>query len=612
MDIVLTVLRFLALVISILGFVLFVRVKWHISPQFSYLFVISAIACLIFFAGLASILLYAVWALFALGIGLFIYLSVRKHLGVIFNFKALNVLNIVFLAAFGMVFASLIGTRFIHYDNFSHWGVVVKDMLATNLFPGASSAMIDFKTYPLGTSSFIYFVCRIVGSSEGVMLVAQSMPIFACFYAMFGMIRDLKRLLLTSLLALCFISMTFFNVSIGINNLLVDFLLPMLALAAIAAIFASRDDFKMACITSAPILALLVIVKSSGVFFAAICFIYLIYTAFKAKKRSGAKRIALFGIAVLTIALSLITLLAWNLHTSGFDAATSKFSISSENLSNVYTSKTPDQVSAVIAHFVSAVLDLNSLATFGIVICNGLALVAYLVARIAFKKKWQLLKVLLVLDVAVLVYYAGILAMFLFTMPTDEALRLAGFERYASSIVLFLIGALALCAVNDVGNSFHVQQGDRRDSMAFKSLFTKNVYQYASMVFVAVSVFLLLSSINEMNSSKASYPDSLPARVQSVVGDNWAAQDGKRYLFYASDKDNQVSDYYLQYVGRYYLYAPQVDAVSTVDADTFMQQLGRYDYLVIIESDPAIAGFMRTHSDTSGGNGIYDVKATFK
>ena len=62
--------------------------------------------------------------------------------------------NLAFIAVFGAISASLIETRFVHYDNFSHWAVVVKYMLATNRIPDAASAIIDFKSYPLGSSSF--------------------------------------------------------------------------------------------------------------------------------------------------------------------------------------------------------------------------------------------------------------------------------------------------------------------------------------------------------------------------------------------------------------------------------------------------------------------------
>ena len=172
-----------------------------------------------------------------------------------------------------------------HYDNFSHWAVVVKYMLVTDRIPDAASAIIDFKSYPLGSSSFLYYVWRIVGNGEGVMLVAQAMLLFASFYAVFGAIRDQKRFLLAALLGLGCSAMAYFNISIRINNLLVDFLLPALALAVIGVLLVERKKFFTACLAVLPVLGLLTIVKNTGIFFAllGICVLAL-------SLRSGAKR----------------------------------------------------------------------------------------------------------------------------------------------------------------------------------------------------------------------------------------------------------------------------------------------------------------------------------
>ncbi|RRJ66717.1 hypothetical protein EHV15_30140 [Paenibacillus oralis] len=77
-------------------------------------------------------------------------------------------------------------------------------------------------------------------------------------------------------------------------------------------------------------------------------------------------------------------------------------------------------------------------------ICSS-SICTSIVAYVVLKKKWNLWKVLIALDVMVVLYYAGILALYLFSMPLDEAIRLAGFERYASSIVVLFAGGLVLC-----------------------------------------------------------------------------------------------------------------------------------------------------------------------
>ncbi|MEK5165520.1 hypothetical protein NYE69_24680 [Paenibacillus sp. FSL R5-0527] len=79
---------------------------------------------------------------------------------------------------------------------------------------------------------------------------------------------------------------------------------------------------------------------------------------------------------------------------------------------------------------------------------------------------------LIALNVVVVLCYAGILALYLFSMPLDEAIRLAGFKRYASSIVVLFAGGLVLCAAVDMERTFHYRIGEVPDYQAFKTVQT--------------------------------------------------------------------------------------------------------------------------------------------
>ena len=612
MAILLTILRLAAFLLSAAGYVAFARAYWKITPRASYIFVFSAQALILYFAGLAGVLVYAAYALFGGGIALLILLLVNKKFKLAYNTSSLSSINLAFVVVFGAITASLIDTFFVHYDNFSHWAVVVKYMLVTDQIPSATSAIIDFKSYPLGISSFLYYVGRIVGNGQGVMLVAQSMLLFASFYAVFGAIRDQKRFLLSALLGLGCASMAYFNISIRINNLLVDFLLPALALAAIGILLVERNRFFTACLAVLPVLGLLTITKNTGVIFAVLGFVFLIYRSIQFQNADAKLRPFFWG-ALLTIVLSLVPLILWNVHTSlAFGQDAGKFSYDFQTLSSFSLDKTPEQIAYIVQLFLYTATSLSQLPTIGFVVFNGMALAAYLVARYGFHKKWKLLGTLLLLDLAVVLYYGGILGMYILSMPLDEAMRLAGFDRYASSMILFLIGAVAMRATMDVENSFYYQQGERRDYRAFKSLTSKNIYQAATVLFSLAAGLMLLSELNGMNSIRSEYPETLPARVSALTGDNWSAPDyDTRYLFYASDENSQVSSYELPYVGRYFLFASQVDAVSDFTDEAFMGQIQTYDKFVILESTPAIQAYMEAHANLPGEIGIYDVAETF-
>lgn len=612
MTMLLTIIRLTAFLLSAGGYVAFARAYWKITPRASYIFVFSAQALIMYFAGLAGVLLYAAYALFGLGIALLIFLIVNKKIKLAYNTSSLSAINLAFVAVFGAITASLIDTFFVHYDNFSHWAVVVKYMLVTDRIPDAASAIIDFKSYPLGSSSFLYYVGRIVGNTQGIMLVGQAILLFASFYAVFGAIRDTKRFLLAAVLGLGCSTMAYFNISIRINNLLVDFLLPALALAVVGILLVERNKFSTACIAVLPVLGLLTIVKNTGIIFALLGYVFLIYRAAKVQHEDAKLRPFFWG-ALVTIALSLIPLIAWNIHTSTvFSADAGKFSYDFQTITSLTPDKTPAQISYIVQLFLYTATQLSQLPTLGFVAFNGLAIAAYLFARIVLKKKWKLLSVLLLLDLGVVLYYGGILAMYILSMPIDEALRLAGFDRYASSMILFFIGALTIRFTMDLENSFYQQQGERRDYRAFKSLSSKNTYQFATLALTLVAGLMLLSELNGMNSIRASYSETLPARVSALTGDNWHAPDNDtRYLFYSSDKDNEVSSYELPYVGRYFLFAAQVDAVSQTEDETLLGQIQTYDRFVILESTPQIRAFMKQYANLPGDAGIYDVAETF-
>ena len=612
MAMMLTVLRLLAFLLSAVGYVAAARAYWKIPPRASYIFVFSAEAVLIYFAGLAGVLSYAAYTLFAGGLVLLVVLFATKKIKRAFNASSISAINLAFVVTLGFITASLLTTSFVHYDNFSHWAVVVKYMLVTDRIPDAASAIIDFKSYPLGSSSFLYFVSRIVGNSEGVMLTGQGMLLFSSFYAVFGAIRDQKRFLLAALLGFGCSVMAFFNISIRINNLLVDFLLPALALASIGILLSEKKRFSTACLAVLPVLALLTIVKNTGIFFAILGYIFLIYRSVQFQNADSKLRPFYWG-AIGTILLSLVPLIAWNIHTSlAFPSSAGKFSYDFQTLSSFTIDKTPAQVQQIVRLFLVTATSLKNLPTLGFVVFNAAALVPYLVARFVFHKNWKLFRTQLWLDLAVVLYYVGILAMYIISMPPDEALRLAGFERYASSMILFFMGALSMRLTMDVEDSFYYQQGEHRDYRAYYNLTAKNIYQAATVVFSLAAGLILLSELNGMNSIKDDYPQSLPARVSAITGDRWTAPDNNtRYLFYSSDRKQEVTSYELPYVGRYFLFAAQVDAVSKFADDTFLNQIQTYDKFVIFESTPEIRAYMLKHANVPGDPGIYDVRETF-
>ena len=604
MTIIFRVVFTLLLACSFLGYMLLTRKVIGMRWEFIPVFVFSAVACMVYFCGLAHILFAGSIVVMAAGLtasGILLVQRLKRKPPFKISF---SLFHFFWIGGVLLFFSLLLRSELIHYDNFSHWAIVVKQMLSTNMFPTADSQLIDFKNYPLGISAFLYYVCRFVGHDQQVMLVAQGMLIFSCFYAMFGIISEKKRFLLYAFLGLGCASLSLFNITIRINNLLVDFLLPIYTLAIFAMAYYYRADHKRAFISVLPLAGLLTVTKSTGIIFAVIGLLFLLYMVFSHGGATAKRRILAFSVITLLVAVLPYIGWSWRMNTD-LNGVTNKFDIQ-----NMPEEKTAVQVQKIVTLFLRSSTDITTRSAMGILAFNLVAIAAIIFNAFVLKKKWRLWKALIALDAVLVLYYVGILGLYIFSMPLDEALWLAGFERYTSSIVVLFAGGLVLTATVDIENSFYYRVGQMPDGHAFYDAKSKRLYQQGVLVCMALAITLLLSEYNGILSTIQSYNTSLPHKIKTVTGDRWygnGKEDESRCLFYAPDKDAQVTNFYMQYAGRYFLYAPKVDGICLFYEDNMENLLSSYDYLIIVESDASARYLLRKHYGVTGKEGIYRI-----
>lgn len=598
------------LLCSMAGYMLCTREILKLKTEFIPVIIFSSLTCAVFFCGLLQILFAGAIIILTAGLALFGYYIIQYGLKKWFLKIRISLFQGMFFVG-SLFFMHLLSiSRLTHYDNFSHWAVVLKLMLSTDAFPTVASKLIDFKNYPLGSTSFLYYICRFAGHSQQVMLIAQGLLIFSCFYAIFGIIEEKKRFLLYGFLGAGCSILSIFNITVRINNLLVDFLLPIYTLVLLVIAYRYRKSVKKACIGIVPIAGMLMIIKNTGIIYAVIGLIYLVVLWIKNKETQRLKS----GLYVVgTITASFFPYLLWIVHlTVRFQGVDNKFEISADQLNSVSGGKSPEEVRQIISLFIHSVFDMRTRPALGVITFHFAAIGAIIFAAVVLKKKWSLWKALVSLDIVLILYYIGILGLYIFSMPSDEAVVLAGFERYASSIVVLFAGGLVLCATVDLEGSFYYKLGNMPDYRAFKSIESKDRYQKGIIVTVGLSIALLMSEYSGMKTIQQSYQTTLPYKVQQVTGDRWykgGKEDESRYLFYASDKDSQVTNYFLQYVGKYMLYAPNVDGICAFYEDNMTNLLSGYDYLVIVESDLPARYLLNKHYGVTGKEGIYRIES---
>ncbi len=596
-----------------------VQRRFQLKPCFAPIITVCSIALVVYLGGILGQLRPVAYTMvLACGVcACFVAVRVYRQFSGWYSrerWLAFPVVEVLFLGV-SLCFASvLLRSELVHYDNFTHWALVVKEMLITHAFPTTDSVLIEFTNYPTGTASWIYFVCTVVGAAESSMIMAQGVLIFCALYAILGIVQERGRFLLFASLGTGLSLLSLFNYAVRINNLLVDFVLPVLALAAIAFIYRHRRAPRSLLVGVVPILGLLVVVKSSGIIFATVAFVYLLYVVVCYIVAQGKGKERSFGIVLLaktaaSIACCVLPLVLWNLRVkSVFSGVSNKFETDLTQIDIAVGGKTQAEIAQICSLFLETLMDVSQRATIGILLFHLLAIVASIVAYAVLKKKWALPKVLLLMDVVLVAYLLGILAMYVFSMPIAEASNLAAFERYASSIVVLFGGVLSICFVIDMEASFYYRLGEVENIRSFKSVTSKSYYCNGALGCVVALCLILTSEFNGMHEQYLQEQNALPQAMQQVVGDNWASEvDDAKYLVLASDTDAQVTGYYAYYVARYYLRANNVDVICMFYEDAFLSLLAQYDYLVIVEESQQAQTLMQAYFQVSGEPGVYDL-----
>lgn len=553
--------------LSLAGYMSFLSTK--VTKTYVPVLTLSLIGLCIYIGGIFHIL--QIMAYIVLLIGMILGIIAIKRINIKrLSFPYCSLWTLCFMIIAILFFILSLFLKFDHFDNFSHWGIVVKNMLTNHRFPEARDMLIAFKDYPLGMSSLIYYFCLFLGNNQGIMIMCQNMFIFSCFYAMFGIIEEKKRFLLYVILSTGCTFMIYLNITIRIQNLLVDFILPLLTLAICSYIYHQRDDL-MSALYLIPLLGFLTVIKEIGFFFMLIAFIYWQWYCWHSSVSLMQKLI----MTITILLMSLLPFLLWKYHMSiTFAGITHKFDLLSKTIS-------VNQYPTMILFFFQSLFHLSNRSTQTFLFFEILVIGLLIFHHFLIKKKWQLKKVWLLGHMIVVVYVFGLLGMYLFSMPEDEAIRLAGMERYICSIVVFYVGMIMMTIVKDIERSFYIQLKDSYHYKAFYSPQTKKIYQNTTLVFMIITFSCVYSELCELIALRQNHSSSLASQVEQLVGDQWYSRnqmDLSRYLVIASNQNQQVSQYQLSYTMKYFLYAPYVDTLSYLNEDIDIES---YDYVII-------------------------------
>lgn len=418
-----TILRLIVFALSCIGSWEVIRRKAGIHIYFLPSLTIAIQTGILFAAGLLGVLWEAAILLFVFGlVSLIVCIVHDKGLSFLKNYLKTGYLFL--LVSFILLYIAVQGRIFAHYDNFSHWALVVQQMLLTNQFPSAQEVLIEFFQYPLGSSAYIYYFSRAIGTAEPIQMFAQSYMMISCIVPLFLFCK--KHAWATFLCVLA--AANFFLVcNIPITDLLVDTLLPLVFGCSFvyAQQYGKKIQNKAAFFGIAFYLIWLVQIKNAGIVLAAFMIIWLLVRI--RKDRHAVSRL-------IVSLVPLISVVMWNWHVKQVfsDGLMTKHAMSVGYYVKVFGEKTPEEIWSVIKGvLVFSVTWPEVWMVFGFVLLVGILAVIF-----AREERIPFLKTAAFGVVLYVVFQLGLVWMYLFSMPSPEAAYLAEIERYTRAVLI--------------------------------------------------------------------------------------------------------------------------------------------------------------------------------
>jgi len=471
----------------------------------------------------------------------------------------------------------------VHYDNFSHWAVMVKFMTFTGHLPGAADKLISFTSYPPATALFITQFVHWVGFSDGAMLVAQFILIWGAAYSIFAGLRDRSRALTSFILCFALAISFVFNIAIRLNNLLVDYVLPIITIAALVGIYVYRKKPILLCSHVAIFVASLLLVKNSATFFVIMIAIFFLYTLITNHHWKWQRLITVPLQFVITLGVGYLPFAWWNQHVKS-TFTVSKHQISTQAYSKQLNGESHQALLKIAHKFIEQITSLNSLSTKGIIMINVVLIATWLVVRIYKHQRNNLLGIALLLDFVFITYYISLFGMYILSMPYAEAILLDGFERYMASTVILNLFIAAICLVRVLDKLQFEQNFQKRNTQAFKSAATKNMYQVTTLVVGFFAITMMYSEVTGTKFSNEMNHNTLPLQMKRI-SKPWNHLNHNKILIVDPELVD-VNDYYAGYVGRYYYFTDnaigQENFMMTPKA--FKQAIEGYQYVAIPET----------------------------
>ena len=556
-------------ILILLGYSYFFKDKFNIKLEFSFPLAIVVIIDAIYIFSLINLMMVGSIIIYILGIVLLIFYicKLKKEFFIkIFQFNIL--FPLLLLAFFSILIRNL---HMLHFDNFSHWAVIVKQLISLNSLPNASNILTSYFEYPPGSAYFIYFLCFFTNNSESFQIIAQLILSIILSIPLLGILK--KKNIINYIFWTCYVIFTLV-IDISVADLLVDSLVGIVAVMCYCFFYQYKNNLRKCLWLFVPLNLFLLLVKNIAIFFYIINVICLFYLIFKNRKIFSKKDILInIGIVILPLLLFMF----WKLRCKlVFGEMISCQSISLVNYKDNFSLKTIDDIKSIVIVFLKNLFSINNLATILV-----LLLLIVVTIFIIKSKKYKDIKLSLYILILFFSYNFFLLFSYIFSMTLDEALRLASYSRYIFTVVIFLVGIVIING---------------------EYLLKKNAI-YKIIILGILLIFVINSEKNLKNLfGYQEYSNSIRYELDGYFKD-YQNVDFKNYniivISNEASKDMMISNlinYYLGYRG--YLFIKDSSLLDEYN-------IKDYDYIITLDNNDDVSKFMKDCNCYDNKKGIY-------
>lgn len=550
-----TALKLILFALSTVGWWELIRRHSNIDVYFIPGLTVAIQVTILFCCGLANLLPEGVYVLYFAGF-VALFFSVRTRESFSSFIKSYWNLGFLFLGLMLTVTALFVRGRVITYiDNYTHWGLVVKQMLMVDRYPNFKDALITFQEYPLGSSTYVYFFAKLISKSESAQMLAQAYMMFACFLPVFSYSKP--KSVGGFLVAL--VSMNLILYYVPDNNVLQLLVDTLLALAGISGIlfalkYCGPEGEKRNIFLSAFYAIFLLQIKNSGIFFALIILAILLRSVRKGQSRAR----------MLSVLAALASLLLWHKHCGYVfpSAAVSQHAFSLSRFRDVFAEKSLYECVEIGKAMIKFSVELKDVwLVVALFVVLGIFIALFAESQLTIY--W---KTLIASAILYTVYQIGLLGMYLFSMKGYEATVLTCNYRYTGTVIVAILYLYTVLSVKTIS----VMEANKRLISAAVSV----------AISASICVFSVLTkgSVNCFTAYAPSSPERLWVEAAKAEYD---LPEGKSYCILAPSLGGGD---YTYYVCRYVFMTGNIEAYTSVDSEEALDGINS-DYILNLYQD---------------------------